>query len=262
MIWDRAYGNFASNGESVRIGSDGSIFTWSEYQPDVQSDSKYVMLRKWTPGGAVVWEKQSHFWQWARARDFELLEDGTIITTGGRSTFSFIAKFEIDGDSLWSRDLHAFSTWATAELFDVTPTSDGGFVLTGNVIQADADPTPTLQTLWVVKTDSLGCVIPGCQNTGVQEYVMDLQQRLRVSPNPANDLVSLALDLPEGGEVQGQAQVQLLDATGRVVLEHKVQQNLNKLTATMDVSALPAGTYYLHLRDAKRWLAGSKVVVQ
>jgi len=30
----------------------------------------------------------------------------------------------------------------------------------------------------------------------------------------------------------------------------------------VDVSALPAGLYYLHLRDARRWLAGSKLVIQ
>jgi hypothetical protein len=33
-------------------------------------------------------------------------------------------------------------------------------------------------------------------------------------------------------------------------------------TLTLDVSALPPGIYSLHLRDAKRWLAGSTVIVQ
>ena len=62
--------------------------------------------------------------------------------------------------------------------------------------------------------------------------------------------------------VHGQAQVQLVDASGSMVLEEKVQQNFNQLRTTLDVSALPSGTYYLHLRDGKRWLAGGKVVVQ
>ena len=57
-------------------------------------------------------------------------------------------------------------------------------------------------------------------------------------------------------------QVQLLDARGRLVLEQRVQQNLNQLRGSMNVSALPAGIYYLHLRDGRRWLAGGKVVVE
>ena len=91
---------------------------------------------------------------------------------------------------------------------------------------------------------------------------MDLQEHLHISPNPASDLVNVLLELPEGGEVQGQTQVQLLDASGSMVLAEKVQQNFNQLRAALDVSTLPAGTYYLHLRDGKRWLAGNKVVVQ
>ena len=78
----------------------------------------------------------------------------------------------------------------------------------------------------------------------------------------ASDRVSVALDLTEGVEVSGQVRALLLDATGRVVLEQPVQQNVNKLSATVDVSALSGGKYYLHLRDAKTWLAGSKLVVE
>ena len=130
------------------------------------------------------------------------------------------------------------------------------------VIRCASDASSGVEVIWLLKVDSLGCAVPGCQNVGVQEYLMDLQNLLRVSPNPARVVVSIALDLPEGGEVQGQVQVQLLDAGGRLVLEHAVEQNLNQLCANMDVSALPAGTYYLHLRDARRWLAGSKLVVQ
>ncbi len=40
--------------------------------------------------------------------------------------------------------------------------------------------------------------------------------------------------------------VLLLDATGKFVRQQNVQRNLNRLRAAMDVSKLPAGTYYLH----------------
>ncbi|MBX7130587.1 MAG: T9SS type A sorting domain-containing protein, partial [Flavobacteriales bacterium] len=138
-----------------------------------------------------------------------------------------------------------------------------GFLLTGQVTQMSAgNPHPGQETIFVIKTDSLGCVVPGCQNVGVQEFTIDLQEHLVVSPNPANDQVNVLLTLPETGEVEGQASVLLLDASGRTVLEQPVQRNLNQLRTTVDVSTLPAGMYYLHLRDAKRWLAGSKVVVE
>jgi len=104
---------------------------------------------------------------------------------------------------------------------------------------------------------------------GVEEYTDALQPLLRVSPNPASEVVSVFLELPHGAEVQGQVQAQLLDASGGLVAQQTVQHvtssaagTLNQLRTTVDVSALPAGLYYLHLRDAKRWLAGSKLVVE
>jgi len=104
--------------------------------------------------------------------------------------------------------------------------------------------------------------VPGCQNVGVQEYTIDLQEHLVVSPNPAQEQVSVVLSLPETGELEGSARVLLQDASGRTVLDQPVQRNLNQLRTTVDVSALPAGLYYLHLRDHKRWLAGSKLMVE
>jgi hypothetical protein len=74
--------------------------------------------------------------------------------------------------------------------------------------------------------------------------------------------MSVALDPTKGVEASGQVQAELLDTTGRLVLELAVQQNLNKLSAVLDVSALPSGTYYLLVRDARRWLAGSKSVME
>lgn len=220
------------------------------------------MLTKWTPAGTITWQTRSHYFYGVSATDVEVLSDGAFITCSTYSWLAQLAKYSANGDSLWTRHLSVFSNLGDHRPFDVEQTSDGGFVLTGEAFQMFGDPTPNQETIFVIKTDSLGCVIPGCQNVGVQEYAIDLQERLRVSPNPATELVQVALDLPEGGEVQGQVQAQLMDATGRSVLEQHVQQNLNQLRGALDVSALPSGPYYLHLRDAKRWLAGSKVVVE
>ena len=176
--------------------------------------------------------------------------------------FGFIRSYTWSGDVLWDRQYTYYDTAGSVRRHvfnDIEPTSDGGMVLTG---EAWNDEQQAPQNIWLVKLDSLGCLVPGCQEVGVQEFVLGLQDRLHISPNPASDLVNVLLELPEGGAVQGQAQVQLLDASGSMVLVEKVQQNFNQLRATLDVSALPAGTYYLHLRDGKRWLAGGKVVVQ
>ena len=262
-LWRRHFGNEQGGWGAVRVAADGGIITFSDYgELSYPWNWGKQMLTKWVQDGSIIWQTRTSYGAQVTAYDLEILADQSIITSGPVSWWAQLAKYSAEGDSLWARRFRPFEHAVDHLAYDVETTSDGGFVLTGGADQSIGDPTPGLETIFVIKTDSFGCVVPGCQNVGVEEYVLDLQERLRVSPNPASEVVSMELELPEGGEVQGQVQAQLLDASGRLVLEQGVQQNFNQLRATLHVSALPAGTYYLHLRDAKRWLAGGKVVVQ
>jgi hypothetical protein len=262
-LWRRFFGNDGGGWGAVRIAADSCILTFSSYgEIDWPFGWRQHLLTKWNPSGQVVWQTRTNYFTNVTAYDLEVLPDQSIIGVGTIGQRIALTKYSAAGDSLWCRVLKVFDHAGGHQAYDVELASDGGFLLTGGAVQVGGDPTPGLETIFVIKTDSFGCVVPGCQNVGVEEYVLDLQERLRISPNPASDQVSLSLELPQGGAVEGQVQVQLLDALGRLVLEQRVQQNLNQLRATMDVTALPTGTYYVHLRDAKRWLAGGKVVVQ
>jgi hypothetical protein len=262
-LWRKFYGNRGGGWVAVRIAEDGGIITCSDYRdPAWPLEWQQNLLIKWNANGGIVWQTRANYYWITNTYDMELLPDQSIIGVGSYGTLIGLTKYSAEGDSVWTRLLQVFDTQTIHQAYDVERASDGGFLLTGEASQSSVDPHPGLQTIFVIKTDSLGCVIPGCQNAGVQEYVMDLQDLLRVSPNPASDVVSVSLQLPEAGEVEGRASVQLLDASGRLALQQTVDQTFNQLRATLDVSALPAGTYYLHLRDGKRWLAGSKVVVQ
>jgi len=263
QMWRKDFGVDGGVFGAVRVLTDGTIVTWSDYQDEVWLDDwKELMLTKWNSEGQVLWQNHMAYWQNSMSFDFEVLPDQSFITCASFAWKGLLMKLDAQGDSLWGRRLAVFDHLGGTYPYDVELATDGGYLLCGEARQTIGDPMPGLETIWLAKTDSLGCVVPGCQNVGVQEYVMDLQQLLRVSPNPAREVVHIVLDLPEGGAVEGRASVRFLDACGRLVLEEDVRQNLNTLRASIEVSALPAGTYYLHLRDAKRWLAGSKVVVE
>ena len=145
------------------------------------------------------------------------------------------------------------------EFYDVKPTSDGGLILTG---ETNGPAPPNSHRLWLVKLDSMGCLVPGCHTVGVQEFESQLQSALKVSPNPANERVQVSLALPEGYRLEGAVQALLLDAQGKEVLRAQVPTNTTELRGQLDVNGLSPGLYYLHLRDAAKWLAGGKVVME
>jgi Secretion system C-terminal sorting domain len=256
--------------KSVIALHDSSILCLGVGSPDQQAYGNFALAIKYDPTGNMVWrrdlyESESPSWpSWFHA-GYEAA-DRTLVLAGWYRSFAqrdqgLIVKLTADGDTVWHRFYSHYpgAAYGKDQIFwDVKPTSDGGMVLTG---ETNSDAYPYAQ-LWLLKLDSLGCLVPGCGSVGVEEYTDLFNGKLNVSPNPASDRISIALDLTEGVEVSGQLRAVLLDASGRLALEQPVQQNLNQLRTTVDVGALPAGTYYVHVRDAKRWLAGSKLVVQ
>jgi hypothetical protein len=85
---------------------------------------------------------------------------------------------------------------------------------------------------------------------GVEEHAND---RLRMYPNPANDLVRIALNT---GEEAGT--VSVLDVQGRVVL----QQAFRGAQADLDVSGFSSGAYVVQLRTDRTVLSAPLQVVR
>ena len=91
-------------------------------------------------------------------------------------------------------------------------------------------------------------------DVGVEEEGgVEVVDALRVYPNPAEGQCTV-----QWARSVNAGTLEMVDVLGRVVFTAPVQGTSKR----MDLGLLPAGTYYLHLRDGKRWLAGGKVVVQ
>ncbi len=262
-LWRRYYGNVGSQNGAVRVAPDGGIITWSAYkEPAWSLNTQEMMLTKWNAEGQVVWQRMYLYNYLNYAFDMEVLPDGSIIATGAYLNKAVLIKFNAEGEELWSRE-HAV-LHGQHYLYDVEPTSDGGFVCTGVAWRSQTlDPQiQQSQTIWVVKTDSLGCVVPGCQLVGVEEYLLDLNEHLRIWPNPVARGTPLQLSFTPTPEFMpnGPLRLVVLDAMGRQVHEKSIGTG----TGTRQLANLPlaAGLYYLHLTDGTRWLAGGKVVVE
>ena len=260
-LWRRFYGGIATQNGAVRIATDGNIITWSAYrEPGWDLDWQQMMLTKWSPGGSILWQRRLNKNYRVSTQDLEVLPDGSIVGAGVIWNRAALVRFSSEGDSLWTREYTLFS--GSHGFWDVQHTSDGGFVCTGAAFSlAPLDPgIQTNQVIWVVKTDSMGCVVPGCHTVGVEEYVMDLNEHLRVWPNPvaSGAPLTVAFTPPPEFAPNGPLRLVVLDALGKQVHEKRVQ------VGTCQLANLPlaAGSYHLHLTDDTRWLAGKSFVVE
>ena len=233
-------------------------------------DGGFSLAIKYDTTGTQVWRRdllQSD--DQSRASRFHAgfeAVDSTLIMCGWLSradtyTNGTVVKLDKNGEVLWTRLYSHFEVGGVLPwqmFWDVKPTSDGGLVLTG---EANSEDYPYGQ-LWLLKLDSLGCLVPGCNTVGMEEVVTDLQGRLSVSPNPASEQARVELRCPEGFAPQGDVRLVLVDAQGQEISRQVMVQNLDRFIATVDVQSLTSGTYYVHLADERLWLAGAKLMVE
>jgi len=130
-------------------------------------------LMKIDPMGNTIWEKIYG----SERRDYfrHVLEkpDSSILVTGYQiserltieDSDGWILKFDKYGNKLWERIYNNYSAIRHEHTNDVfyslRLTDDGGSVMAGS--SENPDLLNSTQDLWILKLDSFGCLIPGCQ---------------------------------------------------------------------------------------------------
>ena len=197
--------------------------------------------------------------------------DSDIIHAGvsyvGGPEQGLLLRTTSDGDSLWMRNYFYYDdevVQGQGRFFDVLPTADNGCIATGfaNGPVNAAPPPGHSQDTWVVKVDSMGCVVPGCDGiAGITEQVTNLTNALHLYPNPVHGILHVGITLPPKLATTGPLTLTVTSLSGQVVLQQEVPTSAPG-EVELDVSHLAAGTYALHLSDAHTWLAGEKFIVE
>jgi hypothetical protein len=179
----------------------------------------------------------------------------------------FLLRTTADGDSLWMRNYYNADTLFSngqGRLHDILPTPDGGFIATGAAYNPATSGYPPGYSpdVWVLKVDSLGCIVPGCDGlTGITEQYTNLGDALSLYPNPVHGQLHVGIHLPDNLTTTGPLTLSVTSLDGKLVRQQQVPTSAAG-EVVVDVSSLSSGMYSLHLSDATRWLAGRKFVVE
>jgi hypothetical protein len=178
-----------------------------------------------------------------------------------------LMRADAQGDSLWMRNYWYYDSLVPqgqGRFWDVLPTADKGCIATGFTLAPFSPPVPPdwSQDAWVVKVDSMGCIVPGCNGlTGITSAAINMQQALQIYPNPAHGRLQVQVALPQGYVPQGSLSLTITTASGQVLRREDLPAG-NGQSLELDLHGLAPGLYSLHLADAANWLAGQRFVVQ
>ncbi len=184
--------------------------------------------------------------------------------------YGWLLKIKADGDSTWFRRYAYYNynhEFYFNKLQDVYPTSDGGYIATGEVYD---DPPNNLQRMWVIKLDSLGCDSPECNhyvdvtdpgpalNDGDNEVI-------RAWPNPCSRQLNISLESRQSSvfshQSGGSVMVDVYDMYGRKVLVSGPFADVENEWISIDVSSLPPGPYLMTANDGFQLKASTRFIV-
>jgi hypothetical protein len=225
--WQKTYGTSANEvGWGIVALHDGNyLIGGGGANPGVNG---WAQLKKIDPFGVIIWQKQYVFPQETACSFYwpkELL-DGSLVVVGASynaidGDAGYLLKTDSMGNEIWQQKYNV-STYPDL-FYDVLPTADGGFLLSGMC-------HPNTQDGWLLKVDSLGCPYPNC-TVGIEEETKAVAFNLW--PNPAVN--ELHIELP--GSVS--SNFVLRDAIGRSIF----QKAFNEKEYTFYLSTIPAGIY-------------------
>lgn len=245
--WQETYGYQSEEvGSCIIALEDGNYLLTGSSGASGQSIG---LVYKINPSGDVIWTKQYSFPgnSGNNLNDTKELADGNIIHAGLTDVFNqgnagWLVKSDSAGNLLWQRKYN-YNEF-TDLFYGVLPTTDGGFLLSGQCYNADINS----QDAWLLKVDSVGCTYENCI-VGIEET--EKKVVADVWPTPTSDILNIELQ-----ELEQNYKAVVLDMQGREVLQEQLTAKLTQL----DVATLSNGVYVLSLSNSSTFTAVRFVV--
>jgi hypothetical protein len=181
--------------------------------------------------------------------------------TGADRNYGLLLRVSENGDSLWARKIvypgqeNKFGNM----FYDLKETPDKGFIMCGSLQPVDTTTNPFNNYFtygWVVKTDSMGCVVPGCHlYDGLTENKMP-SHVMKVFPNPADDMISIYY---KAATMAVDAELHLYNQEGKLL--QKLAITSNDATYMFPLINYASGIYFVSLVEQGMKVKTEKIIV-
>ncbi|SEQ44855.1 T9SS type A sorting domain-containing protein [Neolewinella agarilytica] len=274
----------SSSNTSLHEAPDGSIYLHAQrltyLNTNPRCNAAYYedpRIFKFNDTLGLEWERdftRPDDFEWeSRIADIAPTQDGNFVTVYSQAipadtpelTFQKVVqliKFTPDGKLLWRRLYSAFGESDTIsvnnKIYDLKPTSDGGFIMVGEsqreITNFETDTTEAFrQRGWILKVDAEGRLRPSCLDTTSVSVPWNSAEVVGgiAFPNPTSDLLNVQ---PRGD--WGQHLVfSITDQLGRLIRRHRASIPFTgEVNYSIDVKSLLPGVYHLTVEDGEqRW---------
>ncbi len=175
-------------------------------------------------------------------RDSSYVVVGISLTNYLPNAFGWASKVDRNGNILWDQ-YYESDTLHENYFRDMVEMPNGDLVFTGASYNDTLPSWHTVLDVWIVGTDSNGCVMEGCLTTKVTSPQLGrISESVTVYPNPASTVLNFQYSQ------QTSVTIKITDVTGRL-MDKQVLQNSSAIS--FDVSMYAPGIYlYQFITDS------------
>jgi hypothetical protein len=225
-------------------------------------DTSFLYMFKIDDNSNPIWYNRGYTSPWAKfvgagnytERNGFMYAVGNLETTegwGGYTMYLTLLKFDSMGNVLWQR---LFKQWYRDNRgFSLTPVYDGFLICADG---KDTTHTTGVTDAWVIKTDTHGCVVPGCYLKDGLVQLLNPEALLNIYPNPANQVININVT----DATAKLSQVFLYDMLGNEI--KKLSIALTSSNCKIQTDNLNSGNYFVVIELQSGERAVKKVLIQ
>ncbi len=200
--WDKRYGLDGKDwlGTSITKTVNNEYLIAGTHRT-APSNSGEGWIKRIDSLGNIIWQKTYGGGGYDAISQIKEIESGDIAIVGGNASHNpnnkgeaWIMKLDAMGNVMWERIYGEYhipnDSLKHSVFYNFKPTDDGGFAIVGSASKKNA-PTSQPSDSWLLKLDSFGCLVQGCQLVGL-ENVPYSKEAIKLYPNPAKEQVQLS----------------------------------------------------------------------
>lgn len=179
--------------------------------------------------------------------------------TNTSNQYVMFAKFDLEGNMIWKR-LFQQADYSN-RAYSLTPIDDG-FLICGD--SKDSTHAKGDSDAWLIKTDSNGCIIPGCNAKDGIAQIINPEKVFTVYPNPAQNEINVELNFDKLN-YQYIESLAIYNMQGQLLKFRQAQlppDLSGKEITKINTEDLANGNYLLIITTNKQQMAGKKFVVE
>ena len=172
--------------------------------------------------------------------------------TNTSNQYVMFAKFDMKGNIVWKR-LFQQADYSN-RAYSLTPIDDG-FLICGDA--KDSTRAKGDSDAWLIKTDTNGCIIPGCNAKDGIVQIINPEKVFTVYPNPVQNEINVST---ENLDIKIES-LAIYNMQGQVLKFRQAQLPEKEITK-INTEDLANGNYLLIITTNKQQMAGKKFVVE